>query len=76
MRGAVLQMLSYVAVKWFKGSCTLNIKKEGGKCADFQTVFGLENIMLVISDFYIKNEKKLLSKVANVCHSGLQRWGF
>lgn len=32
----------------------------------------LDNVMLVISDFYIKNEKKVLSKVPNVYHSGLQ----
>lgn len=51
-------------------------QKGRGECADFQTVFGFENVMLVISDFYIKNEKKVLSKVANVCRSGLQRWGF
>lgn len=42
----------------------------------FKLCLGLENVMLVISGFYIKSEKKVLSKVANVYRSGLQRRGF
>lgn len=42
----------------------------------FKLRLGLENVVLVISDFYIKNEKKVVSKVTNVYHFGLQRRGF
>lgn len=51
-------------------------KEENVQICIFKLRLYLENVILAISDFYIKSEKKALSKVANVYRSGLQRWGF